>query len=185
MTKSAMQGEDEKRAAPEKSGIFAGYKGGKEMPLAGYAGLLGAFNAGLVGTLIAAENVRRSKKDRVSLSDLLLLGVAAHKLSRIIASDRVTAPLRAPFVEYEKPAGTSEVKEHSRGTGAQRAMGDLLTCPYCLSPWVATALAAGMLFRPRATRALSGIFAIATISDLLHTAQDAAKKKAEGSSSDD
>ncbi|MGI8996743.1 MAG: DUF1360 domain-containing protein [Pyrinomonadaceae bacterium] len=165
-------------------GIFAGYKGGEEMPLAGYAGLLGAFKVGLAGLLLAAENVKKAKEDRVSLGDMLLLGVATHKLSRVIASDRVTAPLRAPFVEYEKPAGKSEVKEHSRGTGAQRAMGDLLTCPYCLSPWVAAALAAGMLFRPRATRIFSGIFAVATLSDLLHSAEDAAKKDKDSSAKD-
>ncbi len=176
-------------AGDDNGGIFTGYKGGVEMPLAGYAGLLGAFNAGVTGLLLAAENSKRPVDgrggERVALGDLLLLGVATHKLSRVIASDRVTAPLRAPFVEYEKPAGTSEVKEHVRGTGAQRAMGDLLTCPYCLSPWVAAALAAGMIFRPRATRILSGIFAVATISDLLHSAQDTAKKSEKEPSSKD
>ena len=169
-----------------EGGIFAGYKGGKEMPLAAYAGLLGAFNAGVAGLLVAAENMKQTREERkASLGDLLLLGVAAHKLSRIIASDRVTAPIRAPFVEYEKPAGTSEVKEHVRGAGTQRAMGDLLTCPYCLSPWVAAALAAGMIFRPRATRILSGIFAVATMSDVLHSVEDAAKKSLKDSSGKD
>jgi hypothetical protein len=41
----------------------------------------------------------------------VLLGVATYKLSRLISSDRVTSPLRAPFVEYVEPAGASEVKE--------------------------------------------------------------------------
>lgn len=157
--------------------IIAGYKGGEEMPLGGYATLVGAFSAGLLALLLAAENKKRSSDERIGAGDLVLLGVATHKLSRIISSDRVTSPLCAPFVEYEKPAGASEVKEHSRGRGLQRAVGDLLTCPYCLTPWVATALAAGFLFRPRAARIVSGIFTAATVSDALHRAQDAPKGK--------
>lgn len=67
--------------------------------------------------------------------------------------------------------GKSEVKERSRGTGAQRAVGDLLTCPYCMNPWVATALAYGFLASPRAARTISAVFATVAVADLLHTAE--------------
>ena len=49
--------------------------------------------------------------ESIAYGDLLLLGIATYKLSRLISSDRVTSPLRAPFVEYVEPAGASEVKE--------------------------------------------------------------------------
>ena len=59
----------------------------------------------------------------------------------------------------------------------QRAIGDLLTCPFCLGPWVAAGLAVGFVFKPRATRIVAGVFAAATVSDFLHRADDATKEK--------
>ncbi len=157
--------------------IFAGYKGGDEMPLAGYATLLGIYNAAFLALLLAAENSENGLPERINLADLLLLGAATHKLSRVIAKDRVTSPLRAPFTEYVEAAGQSEIKEKVRGRGMQRAVGDLLTCPWCLSPWVAAGLAFGFVFKPRATRLIAGIFTAATVADFLHHAADAVKEK--------
>jgi hypothetical protein len=159
--------------------LFNDYQGGEEMPLAGYAGLLGVFSVALAGVLLAARGADDSihtKAPRVSLGDLLLMGVAAHKLSRLISKDRVTSPLRAPFTEYEEPASASEVKEKSRGTGLQRALGDLLTCPYCMGPWVATALVYGFRKRPRLTRLVAGIFTVTAMSDFLNHALGAVQK---------
>jgi len=159
--------------------VFAGYKGGEEMPLASYAILLGIYNATFLALLTAAQNSEDELSEKFSFADLLLLGVATHKLSRIIAKDRVTSPLRAPFTEYVELAGQSEIKEKVRGRGMQRAVGDLLTCPWCLSPWVAAGLAFGLVFKPRATRIVAGVFAAATVSDFLHHAADAVKEKSE------
>lgn len=155
--------------------IFAGYKGGEEMPLAGYAALLLAYNAALFTGLRAAEKSGGGFAEKVNLTDLALLAVATHKLSRIIAKDRVASPLRAPFMEYVEPAGENEIKEKVRGRGLRRAVGDLLHCPWCLNPWVAGALAFGMVFKPRATRILAGIFTAATAADFLHEARESVK----------
>ena len=157
--------------------IFAGYQGGEEMPLASYAALLGIYNAAFLALLLAAQNSEDGLPDKINFADLLLLGVATHKLSRVIAKDRVTSPLRAPFTEYVEPAGESEIKEKVRGKGMRRAVGDLLTCPFCMNPWVAAGLAFGFVFKPRATRVIAGVFAAATVSDFLHRADDATKEK--------
>lgn len=154
------------------------------MPLASYATLLGIYNAAFAALLLAAKNSKRELPERVSYADLVLLGLATHKISRIISSDRVTSPLRAPFTEYEKAAGASEVKEKVRGRGMQRAIGDLLTCPYCLSPWVAAALTFGVVFRPRATRLLATTFVAATLADFLHHALDSIKEQKDNKKSD-
>jgi len=159
--------------------IIAGYEGGDEMPLTSYAIIMGVYNAALASLLLVAHSSGRRLPERIAYGDLVLLGVATYKLSRLISSDRVTSPLRAPFTEYVEPAGTSEVKEKVRGTGMQRAIGDLLTCPYCLGPWVATALTFGLLLKPRTTRLLGGILAAATISDALNHATTALKKNEE------
>jgi len=159
--------------------LFDGYKGGEEMPLAGYAGLLGVFGAALAGVVLAARRADgpvHTEVPRASFGDLMLMGVATHKLSRLISKDRVTSPLRAPFTEYQEPSSASEVTEKSRGTGLQRALGDLITCPFCMGPRVATALAYGFSKRPRVTRLVGGIFAVVAISDFLHHALGAVQK---------
>ena len=178
MTKQESEQSIEKRQSAKE--IFAGYKGGEEMPLASYAVLLAVYNAAFGALLLAAaQKSENERSGKFNLADLLLLGVATHKLSRIIAKDRVTSPLRAPFTEYVEPAGQSEIKEKVRGRGMRRAVGDLLTCPWCLSPWVAAGLAFGFVFKSRATRLVAGVFAAATVSDFLHHAADAAKEKSE------
>ena len=177
-----MTGQEDEQSFEKQSGeeIFAGYKGGEEMPLAGYAALMGIYNAAFLALLLAAaRNSKDRLPERVNFADLLLVGAATHKLSRIIAKDRVTSPLRALFTEYVEPAGESEIKEKVRGTGMRRAVGDLLTCPWCLNPWVAAGLAFGFVFKPRATRLVAGVFAAATLADFLHHAADAVKEKSE------
>jgi len=175
------QGKSAKSTAKQDSiqKIFAGYKGGKEMPLAGYAALLGIYNTAFASMLLAAKQSGRQLPERLGYADLLLLGIGTFKLSRIISLDRVTSPLRAPFTEYEEPSGTSEVKEKVRGQGMQRAVGDLLTCPFCMGPWVAAALVCGLVFKPRATRLIGGVLVAATISDFLHHAYGEVKEKTE------
>ncbi len=94
----------------------------------------------MVGGLALAERSGRRIPERVGVGDLVLMGVATHKLSRLITKDRVTSFARAPFTRYEEPAGHGEIEEHARGTGMRRAVGQLLTCPYCISQWVAGGL---------------------------------------------
>lgn len=173
------QGQNEQQALrPQASGehLFAAYRGGEEMPLGGYAALLGFYNAAFAAMLLAAKQSGRSLPGRVGYGDLLLMGVATHKLSRIIAKDFVTSPLRAPFTEYKGSAGAGEVNEKSRGEGLRRAVGDLVSCPWCMAPWVAAGLAFGFVFRPRAARLVGSIFAAVTVSDFLQHAYEAVKK---------
>jgi hypothetical protein len=69
----------------------------EELLLTEYATLLGFYLASVVVlTGIAAEQKRLPRK--FSALDLALLGIATHKLSRIVAKDRITGILRAPFV---------------------------------------------------------------------------------------
>src|SRR6266481_5814140 len=108
-----------------------------EQLLADYAALL-AFYIASVAVLTGAAIERKRFPKRFSLLDLALLGIATHKLSRIISKDRITGVLRAPFVSYIRSAGAGEVEEEPRGRGFQRGIGHLLSCPYCMAPWCAT-----------------------------------------------
>lgn len=159
-------------ALPE---AFTDYQG-KDMPLPQDAGLVTIFGT-LAPTLLAAESTRDDEPDRLGVGDRVLLGLATHKLSRLIAKDRVTAPFRAPFAKYGKDDGGGEVEEESRGEGMQKAVGDLDTCPFCMSPWVALGLTAGIRIAPRATRLLCGILSSVTASHFLHQAYVFLKEK--------
>ncbi|PYI78457.1 MAG: hypothetical protein DMF05_11995 [Verrucomicrobia bacterium] len=141
----------------------------EEQLLTEYATLL-AFYLTSVGVLtgIAAEQKRLPRK--FSVLDIALLGIATHKLSRIVAKDRITGILRAPFVSYIRSAGAGEVEEEPRGRGFQRGIGHLMSCPYCMAPWCATALGFGVLFAPRVTRFFAGILVSVATSDFLHRA---------------
>jgi Protein of unknown function (DUF1360) len=139
----------------------------EEQLLAEYATLLGFYLASVAAlTGIAAEQNCLPRK--FSLLDLALLGIATHKLSRIVAKDRITGILRAPFVSYVRSSGAGEVEEEPRGRGFQRGLGHLVSCPYCMAPWCATALGFGLIFAPRVTRFFAGILVSVTVSDFLH-----------------
>jgi len=155
---------------------FAGYGADStEMPLDGYAVLLAAY-AGIFGTLLGWQ-VSRSRPRPVALADVVVLGVATHKIGRIVTKDWVTSPLRAPFTEYVESRGGGEVRERARGTGVRRAVGDLLTCPWCIAPWVAGGLYSVYLASPRAGRLAGSLFASVTVSDFLQHAYDAVMKR--------
>jgi hypothetical protein len=71
-------------------------------------------------------------------------------------------------VKFKKSAGAGEVEEEARGEGLQEAVGDLITCPYCIAPWIASAMVFASTRAPRATRVIGGIFAITAGSDFLN-----------------
>jgi hypothetical protein len=146
------------------------YAPGRERPLGSYLVLLGSYGS-LVGALaVGARAKRRRLPDRVPLGDIALLGVATHKVSRMLAKDPVFSSMRAPFARFEGTSGPAELRESPRGSGLRHALGELVTCPFCLGQWVATGFVAGMLFAPRATRVACSAFAVVTVSDTLQLA---------------
>lgn len=58
--------------------------------------------------VLAARAAGRPLPERLSAQDVVLAGVATHKLSRLIAKDNVTSFLRAPFTRFQRaPAAAS------------------------------------------------------------------------------
>lgn len=143
------------------------YEGGADRPLRSYAGLLALYAATLAGFAAVLKVTGRQLPERFDARDLALMSVATHKLSRLIAKDPVTSPLRAPFTRYEGTAGPSELHEEVRGAGGRKAVGELLTCPFCVGHWVATGLAFGLVLAPRATRLVTSVFSTLAVSDAL------------------
>jgi hypothetical protein len=136
------------------------YAGGSDRPLAGYLATMAAYS-GLVGTLALLARASGQDVPELSTADIIRCAAATQKLSRLLAKDPVTSPLRAPFTSYEGPAGPAELQEGARGHGGRKTIGELVTCPFCTSVWVATGFTAGLVYLPRTTR-----LAVATLSAL-------------------
>jgi Protein of unknown function (DUF1360) len=160
---------------------FEGYAPPAERPpLLSYAATMAIFNALFGAALYAAKRSGRELPERVEPADVVMFGAASHKLSRLVAKEKVTAPLRAPFTELEGKGGPAELEERSRGEGARRVIGELLTCPFCLSLWIVAAFSLGLLFAPRLSRFLAAVFSALGIADFLQVAYKAAEKKGLG-----
>jgi hypothetical protein len=134
----------------------------------GYATALSVFAAGSVTALVAARRAGRLP-DRYGWSDLALGAIATHKLARIVSKDGVTTPVRAAFTEFEGEAGSAEVHERPR-EGARHTVGELLTCPFCLAPWLAGTYVAGLALAPPYARAWAATFSVVGGADFLQQA---------------
>ncbi|WP_428814985.1 DUF1360 domain-containing protein [Streptomyces albus subsp. chlorinus] len=148
-----------------------------ERPLAGYLTVLASFGTGIAGAALAARRAGRRAPQDLSPRELVLLTLATHKLSRMLAKDAVVSPLRAPFTRYRGTSAPAEVAEEVRGTGLRHAVGELVTCPFCLAPWAASALLVLHAASPATARTcLSGLAAVAG-SDFLQFAYAAAQER--------
>jgi hypothetical protein len=150
------------------------YTNGEERPLAGDLGAMGVY-VGLVSAAAAAVRAsNRELPERIPVGDAFLLTVATFRLARRIAKDPVTSPIRAPFVRFEGASGHAEVAEEVREHGgAKHAVGELLTCPFCLAQWVGTGFVFGYVTAPKATRLAALTMTMVAGSDILQFVYDA------------
>ncbi|HEU4450113.1 MAG TPA: DUF1360 domain-containing protein [Gaiellaceae bacterium] len=131
-----------------------------ERPLPQYATLATVFTGALGGfVLLAGERLPQ----RIDLADLGRIGLASYKLGRLVAREDVTAWVRAPVTRDE------EAREPER-EGMARALGELLTCPYCVGMWLSAGLTAALVVRPRETRFVATVFGAQAVADFLNAA---------------
>lgn len=143
------------------------YAHGQERPLGSYTVILAAYG-GLVSAMVGYIAVsKRPLPQRLAWSDLALLTVATHKFARLVTKDPVTSPLRAAFAQYSGTSGEAEVAEEVRGQGPRKAVGEMLTCPFCIGQWTATAGVFGLVVAPRSARLAASVFAVLAGSDVL------------------
>jgi hypothetical protein len=158
---------------------FRAYSPEEPKPLGGHATLIALFNGSVAALALAQRRSGRSLPERVPAGDLALLSIATYKLSRLIAKDRITSFLRAPFTRFTGESDRpGEVSEEPRGDGLRYAIGELVVCPYCLGQWVGTALVAAYLREPRVARTIASAFTVVAGSDLLQEAWVAVDKRA-------
>lgn len=147
-----------------------------DRPLASYASIIVAYSGVLVAFASYLRRTGRRPPERISAHDLAVVALATNKASRLVSRDRITSPIRAPFTELEEEA-TGEVVERPVGAGWRRSVGELVTCPFCISQWVATAFVFGLVVAPRATRVVGSVFAALTGADFLQLGYALAEKQ--------
>ena len=156
---------------------YEGYAPPRERPpFVAYAVMSGIFNTAFAGALTLASRSGRIP-ERPEAGDVVLVGIATHKLARVITKDKITAFVRAPFTEFQEKGGPGEVEERARGHGVRRAIGDLLVCPYCISLWISAGMHVGVIFAPRVTRTVASTLTALTVADFLHIGYKAAELK--------
>ena len=129
-------------------------------PLPEYATLVTVFGAALGGFLVLT---RSRLPERVGFGDLARLGLASYKIGRLVAKDEVTTWMRAPVTRDE------EAQEPER-EGMARALGELVTCPYCIGLWASAGLTGALVVRPRETRLVTTVFGAQAVADFLNAA---------------
>ncbi|MEU9475904.1 DUF1360 domain-containing protein [Streptomyces sp. NPDC048191] len=146
------------------------YEDEGDVPLAGYAVLASVFAAGAGAYAAVARRRGVRLPQQVPPWDVVLLGAGTYKASRLLARDRITSFLRAPFTRRADEGEANEVIDEPRGHGIRRAGGDLLSCPFCISAWAAGTLMCSYAAAPRLTRLVCGGLGAVTVADWLQYA---------------
>jgi hypothetical protein len=168
-TVSTGDGAEQKAKEKRRGGNRPGNRR-EDLPTGDYAALVTVFNGLLATALFARKCQREPLPERVAPQDLALFALATQKLSRVITKDKVTAAFRAPFTEVEGKGGAGELEERPKGRGLRRAIGDLVSCPFCLGTWIASGFIYGHIFAPRLARTIASIFAVGGLADFLQQA---------------
>lgn len=160
--------------------LIEGYEAGEEVPLGAYATLVGVFASIFALFLALTRLTGRGLPPRIGATDLALLGAASHKVSWLLSNASVTSFIRAPVTELQEVKSPTNLEEEPRGSGLQKALGNLLTCQFCLGMWVTAFFSYGLVLLPRTTRFVAGMFSTLTVADFLHQTYKRTVKKASG-----
>ena len=127
----------------------------------------------LVGTFLSSVLlVGRDRRVQapVAMGDLLLLGLASHRIGRMVAFERVAEPIRAPFTATVPDESGADETVVARGRGVRWVLGELLSCPTCVATWSALGLTIGRRLLPGPTQMLVNILAVVGVSEVASNA---------------
>jgi hypothetical protein len=116
---------------------------------------------------------KKDKALKLKATDLALLGVATHRLGRLVAYDKIAEPFRLPFAETVPDSLGAGKTTTARGEGIRRALGELITCPICAGTWIAAGLVYGLHLLPNPTRLLITIMGVTGIAEMLNALVEA------------
>ncbi|MEV0528950.1 DUF1360 domain-containing protein [Streptomyces sp. NPDC050439] len=152
--------------------VGAAYAPPKEHRLGGHLAAVVAFGAYTAAWGTVAARRRTKAPDGREPWDVLLTATAVFRLSRLLSKGTVTSPLRAPFTRFESATGPAELSESPRGGAVKSTVGELITCPFCLSVWLTATFTGARSVWPQATRTVTGGLTSLAIADCMQLAYD-------------
>jgi hypothetical protein len=116
---------------------------------------------------------KRGKETPFKPFDLVMLGLASYRMGRLAAYDQVFETLRSPFTRTVPDAFGAGDTVEPKGTGARRALGELISCPICAGTWISAFLVYGLTILPGPTRTMLKIMSAMGLAELLNAASEA------------
>lgn len=122
-----------------------------------------------VGLLVAFSALLRRREEQVQLApfDLAVLGLSTYRTGRLLAYERVAAPLREPVTETVPDGSGAGEAVVATGAGWRWTLGELVSCPICLGTWVAAGLVYGLHLAPRPTRVFLAVMSATGVAQIL------------------
>jgi hypothetical protein len=151
----------------------AAYSNGAERPLGGYLVLVAAYTAATVGGIALVRRRDAKWQGTIPVQDMAVISVATFQLARVVTKKPITSVFRAPFTEFQGASGPAEVEERVRGGGLRHAVGELLTCPFCMAHWIVTGFAFAYFLAPEVTRLVATMLTAEAAADFLQHAHAA------------
>lgn len=108
----------------------------------------------------------------LSLLNVVLLGLAVFRLTRLLVYDQITTFLRAPFsdeIEEVNENGETEIFIVPKSAGIRGWIGELIHCYWCTGVWVSIGLYFLYIFFPMIAIPIIYISAIAAIAAIIET----------------
>lgn len=152
--------------------VRAAYAPPEEHRLGGHFAAVVAFGAYTAAWGVVAARHKTKAPDSREPWDVLLTATAVFRLSRLLSKGTVTSPLRAPFTRFESATGPAEVSESPRGRAVKSTVGELITCPFCLSVWLTATFTGARSVWPQATRTVTCGLTSLAIADCMQVAYD-------------
>jgi hypothetical protein len=146
--------------------IETGYEA-ENVPLGSYLLLMGAYSL-FFAALYKASSRGRDQFEKPKGLDLALLTIASYKFSRVITMSFIGSAVRAPFTKRGPSLKAGEVQDQARGRGLQRAIGNMVTCPFCFNVWSTTLFVFGYSISKKLTTQVAYVLSIAAAGDFLH-----------------
>jgi len=114
-----------------------------------------------LGSMAGFAGLLRRTDRRIDLRpyDLMMLGLATYRTGRLIAFERVAAPLREPVTRTIPDGSGAGETVVASGEGWRWAFGELLSCPTCIGTWIAAVLVYGLHLAPQPTRVFVAVIA--------------------------
>ncbi|MGG5253248.1 DUF1360 domain-containing protein [Neobacillus sp. SM06] len=102
--------------------------------------------------------------------EILILGLASFRLTRLLVFDKISGFLRRPFFDElseVNEAGETEVYYVPKSSGIKKFFGELLSCYWCTGIWASTFLVLLYWLFPVAGDVVIVILAVAAVGSIL------------------